>query len=144
MIYLYISLAVFFGIILLNGFFKFELKIYFKLLWSNEGGIPIELVTGHTTGLPGTNQFEKFKYRLRPYIVFRVRNRFYYHRDVVINENAEVVQIWETRESNFSSYISKDNIDKVNWKIRQDNPNLIDFAWCFPKYKETNPNNNII
>lgn len=144
MIYLYISLAVFFGIILLNGFFKFELKIYFKLLWSNEGGIPIELVTGHTTGLPGTNQFEKFKYRLRPYIVFRMRQRFYHHYELKKNEHGEIEKIYESRESSFAPFIGKNNIDQIGWEIKENNPHFFDVCCYWPNYNETNPNNNII
>ena len=76
MIYFYLTLTLYFGIILINGFFSFKTEMGLDIVWSdNPLLIPMDKVKHRKYFIGYTNRYEDFTYRLKPKFKIKVNLR---------------------------------------------------------------------
>ena len=76
MIYFYLTLTLYFGIILINGFFSFKTEMGLDIVWSdNPLLIPMDKVKNEKYFIGYTNRYEDFTYRLKPKFKIKVNLR---------------------------------------------------------------------
>ena len=76
MIYFYLALTLYFGIILINGFFTFKTEIGLEVVWSdNILLLPMEKVKHDKYNIGYTNRYKDSTYRLKPKFKVKVNLR---------------------------------------------------------------------
>lgn len=139
------ALTAWFTLVLINALFIFDVDILFKFVWSdNHGFIPISKISGKFgQGMIGlTNEYKDSKYRLKPYLRIRCKQRYY---RAIEKSNKDEILIINTiagrKEYKGYSELWKDSSFKEashSERIETSyiNPNFIQFTLTWPKWEE--------